>query len=299
VWGQTGLPKVATAEHWLGRPMAVKPSTETMVRRYLNAFGPATPADAAAWSGIGGMREVFERLRPRLRTFQDERGRALFDVPDGPLPDPDTPAPPRFLPEYDNLLLSHADRGRVIVGDRRLGSPKVPLFPGNGGNFGTILIDGFWQGMWKITRQPGRAMLVIEPFIRLPKKDAVALADEGAQLLAFAAGDADGHDVQIASTAVAEARWAQIAAEGGVRTVPPRSDPRVRRNRVPERSVDLRRHRFGDHVDGLDSRDVTAPDEHGQQHRTARNQAGSGKKRDVETGDQSRRRVRMAWNPAQ
>jgi hypothetical protein len=236
IWGRSGPIAWTTSERWLGRGVDSDPAPDAMALRYLTAFGPATVMDVQAWSGLTRLREVIDRLRPQLRTFHDERGRELFDLPDAPRPDPDTPAPPRFLPEYDNLLLSHADRGRVIVGDRRLGSPKVPLFPGNGGNFGTILIDGFWQGMWKITRQPGRAMLVIEPFIRLPKKEAVALADEGAQLLAFAAGDADGHDVQIASTAVAEARWAQIAAEGGVRTVPPRPDPRVRRNR-PRRAI--------------------------------------------------------------
>jgi hypothetical protein len=184
VWGQTGLPKVATAEHWLGRPMAVKPSTETMVRRYLNAFGPATPADAAAWSGIGGMREVFERLRPRLRTFQDERGRALFDVPDGPLPDPDTPAPPRFLPEFDNLLLGHHDRTRVIAVEHRYVISS-----------GTCLVDGIAAGTWNIKRRRDRGDLSIQPFQALRRADRDALAAEGERLLDFVIGEEATRDI--------------------------------------------------------------------------------------------------------
>jgi winged helix DNA-binding protein len=137
------------------------------------------------------LRETFERLRPQLLTFRDERGAELFDLPDAPRPDPETPAPPRFLPEYDNLLLSHADRTRVMAAER-----QVPLMPGNGGSSGMVLLDGFFHALWKITRHDGTATLRITPFVPLSAQNRAALVEEGARMLAFAAGDAQTHDVE-------------------------------------------------------------------------------------------------------
>jgi hypothetical protein len=185
LWGQSAQATWTTAELWLGQPLSAKPSLERLIRRYLAAFGPATIADIAAWSGLGGLRPVVEKLRPELRTFQDGRGRELFDVIDGPFPDPDTPAPPRFLPEFDNLVLGHDDRTRVIAFEHRYVVAN-----------GMFLVDGFVAGTWRINRQRTGATLVISAFAPLRRADRTGLADEGERLLTFAAGDAADRDLR-------------------------------------------------------------------------------------------------------
>lgn len=186
LWGKSAQATWTTAELWLGRPLEPKPSVERLIQRYLSAFGPATIADISAWSGLTGLRTLIERLRPKLRTFQDDRGRQLFDVVDGPLPDPDTPAPPRFLPEFDNLVLGHDDRTRVIAFEHR-----YVVFNG------TFLVDGFVAGIWTIKRRPTAATLVVSSFKPLRKPDRAGLADEGERLLTFAAADATRRELHL------------------------------------------------------------------------------------------------------
>lgn len=197
IWGATGQATYTTTQAWLGRRLMPPPAPEDVVTRYLAAFGPATVKDMQA-CGLTRLREVTDRMRPQLRIFRGERGDELLDLPGVPRPDPQTPAPPRFLPEYDNVLLSHADRTRVVPGNRR-----VPLPPGSGAARGTVLIDGFWRATWEIVRQRDTASLHIEPFTRISKEEAGAVTAEGARLLTFAAADSTAHDVRLATAAPA------------------------------------------------------------------------------------------------
>ena len=179
VWGKGGAAAWAPLTDWLGAPLGSGPAdkpVDALVLRYLGAFGPASVADVQAWSGLTRLREVVERLP--VRPFRGEAGRTLYDLPDAPRPAEDAPAPPRFLPEYDNLLLSHSDRSRMIQHRR-----PVPLPPGNGATGGTFLIDGWWQGSWQLRNQELR----IRPFVELRPADRDALLAEAAGLCAFIA----------------------------------------------------------------------------------------------------------------
>jgi hypothetical protein len=197
IWGKNAQATWTTGEAWLaGAPAPADRAQEAadraqeaadraqeaadggpvdrLVLRYLATFGPATVADIQTWSGLTRLREVTERLE--LRTYRGPDGAELLDLPDLDLPGEDVPALPRFLPEYDNLLLSHADRGRVI----RHAHP-VPLWPGVGATQGTLLIDGVWDAIWKITAEA----LTITPFRRVTADEESAIAAEAAKLLAF------------------------------------------------------------------------------------------------------------------
>jgi len=197
LWSRSGEPTLTTAQAWLGREPDPDPSPAELVLRYLRGFGPAGVADVQKWCGVTRLAAVVDGLRPRLRTFRDEDGRELFDLPRAPRPDPGTPAPVRFLPEYDNLLLSHADRTRVMAPEHRWG-----VFTVNGRILGTILVDGFVAGTWAIED----GVLVVRPFARLARADREALAAEGERLLAFAAPGGPRRDVRFSRPAAAADR---------------------------------------------------------------------------------------------
>jgi hypothetical protein len=194
VWGKSGLPLVTTAESWLGKPMSRAGNHDRLIHRYLAAFGPASSGDFQLWSGLTGMRERFEKLRAELVVFRDERGKELFDLPDAPRPEEDTPAPVRFLGEYDNVMLSHVDRSRIVPDlHRKLIASRNGQVPG------TILVDGFVSGMWRIAKTRGSAVLEVQPFVKLSKQQRKELTEEGLALLDFAAGGTTRRNVAFAT----------------------------------------------------------------------------------------------------
>jgi DNA glycosylase AlkZ-like len=153
-------------------------SDDAVVRRYLAAYGPATVADAREWSGIAGLGAAFERLRGELVVLTDERGRELFDLPDAPRPAADVAAPVRFLPEFDSLMLAHADRARVIADEHR------PRLTTNNLRVNAIaLVDGEASATWSLARRGRSATLTIAPFARLPAAARRELEREGDALV--------------------------------------------------------------------------------------------------------------------
>ena len=181
LWGKSAQARWTTAEAWLGQPLEADPSLEDVVLRYLAAFGPASVADVTTWCRLTGLREVVERLRPRLVTFRDERGRELFDLPDAPRPDPDMPAPVRFLPEYDNVLLSHDDRTRFLSA-----SDRALLGPGWAVGWGAVLHDGTVRGRWRAEHD----RLAVR-HVPLAQRRLAAIAAEGRRLARFLGVDVD------------------------------------------------------------------------------------------------------------
>ncbi|MEA2686360.1 MAG: hypothetical protein QOE93_1555 [Actinomycetota bacterium] len=181
LWHTSSQPAWTTTDTWLGRPLDLTLEVDALMLRYLAAFGPASAMDMQSWCGLTHLREVADRLRPQLRAFRDEGGRELLDVHDGPRPDPDTPAPPRFLPEYDNVLLGHADRTRFFAADTRASSPD-----GVNGIQGSVLVDGLLAAWWNLKRPaPGVARLAIRPFAPWSPEHLAAVEDEAHRLLGW------------------------------------------------------------------------------------------------------------------
>jgi hypothetical protein len=185
VWRGSGPVALTTFEAWLGRGPGPALSPDQLVLRYLAAFGPASPADFRAWSGLA-VREVFEGLRSRLVTFRSERGGELFDLPGAPRPSSEIDVPVRLLPDYDNVLLAHADRTRIMAPGQHLG-----LFSPNGIMKGSVLADGFVRAGWS----PVQGTLLVTPFEKpLSRSERPPIEAEGMRLLALLA-PGERHDV--------------------------------------------------------------------------------------------------------
>ncbi len=187
-WGWPANARFTPAEAWLSGKLHTKAVPEELVVRYLQAFGPATPADFQTWSGLPKAKPVFDPLE--LEQFTDEAGKTLYDVPDAPRPDPDTPAPVRFLPEFDNLLLAHAKRERIIADEH-----KPAVFTKNLRVKATYTVDGLVAGLWTAEKKRGVATLTLTPFGRTTKKTTTELERAGAGLLRFLEPDAKTYDV--------------------------------------------------------------------------------------------------------
>jgi len=214
VWGRAGQSVHTSAEHWLGPSATVDPGfPETvagLVTRYLAAFGPATVQDVAAWSGLTGLRGVLEEIRGSLATFRDEQGAELFDLPSAPRPGEDAPAPVRLAAEFDNLLLSHADRTRVVsAGHLKRFYTVNGIFPGS------VLVDGFAAGLWRLARNKRTATLTVELFDRV--RDREPVAREGMRMLAFCAPEAS-HEIRFALAEGAAGAQAGPGSEIRLRT---------------------------------------------------------------------------------
>lgn len=193
-WDFTGSPALTLASPWSGCALTdEQEGLRHLVLRYLAAYGPATIKDLQTWSGLTRLGEVVKACRPALRTFRDEQGRELLDLMDTPLLDAATPAPPRFLPEFDNLLLAHADRGRIIAAEYR-----SAVFLTVGRVRATFLIDGFVSGTWKIEQAQKIARLTIEPFRSLSRRVRSELMEEGERLLRWIADGAETFEVRYA-----------------------------------------------------------------------------------------------------
>jgi hypothetical protein len=199
VWGAGGRARYATLEAWTGGELEREPSIDDLLLRYLGAFGPATVRDAQRWSGLTALGPAFERLRGRLLTFRGEDGAELFDLPDAPRPHPDVPAPPRFLGQFDNVLLGHADRSRVIPEGGRW-DPSLAQGAAGGRHVNHLLVDGMARAIWWFERgRTGATTLAVRPLFELAPAERKAVAAEAERMADFGAADAEVREIRIES----------------------------------------------------------------------------------------------------
>jgi hypothetical protein len=188
VWGATMQPTVTTLSGWVGSE-PVGASVDELVLRYLRAFGPASTADVRSWSWLADVRSIVARLRSRLRVYRDETGRDLYDVADGVFADPAAPAPVRFLAEYDNVFLAHADRSRIM---------DSVVWGAAFTHHGTFFVDGFLAGAWKLHRRKRDATLTVELRTRVRPAARKQVEEEAEGLLAFLTPEASTRRLSLA-----------------------------------------------------------------------------------------------------
>lgn len=191
-WSYPGNPQFALAEQWIDRKVDERDNLTELIVRYLRAFGPASITDAQSWIGAPNLKGVFEELRPQLVVYRDENRRDLFDLPDMPLPEAETAAPVRFLPEFDNILIGHSNRRRIISDEHR----KSVYLPGLR-VAATVLVDGFVTGTWSVTKKGKSASLNVVGFRSFDQPNRTAICDEGEQLIRFIEPSASVYDIKI------------------------------------------------------------------------------------------------------
>lgn len=186
VWGKSGQVRLVPLEQWAGVALDVAPSLERLLFRYLAAFGPASVADAQTWSGLTKLSEVMERMRPRLVTFTAESGAELFDLPDAPRPDPDTRISVRIVAAFDNVILAHSDRSRILSAEA-----KAKLSTVNGVFPPVVLVGGQVVGQLKMATTKTSSVITVTPYRRLPKAAMASIAAEARRMSRFAVTDVD------------------------------------------------------------------------------------------------------------
>ncbi|MEU2663422.1 winged helix DNA-binding domain-containing protein [Micromonospora sp. NPDC007220] len=192
LWRTRAGVRNALLSSWLGReidppaPPGCDPVGEAIVRRYLAAFGPASTADLRAWSGLAGLPAAVTAIREELVVLRDERGRRLWDLPDAPRPDADTPAPVRFLPAFDNALLGYDDRSRIVDDAHRglsVAGERV------------VLVDGRVAATWSVAADT----VTVAPLRRLSRAERAAVAEQGRAVASLLSDDASDR-VRIAAS---------------------------------------------------------------------------------------------------
>ncbi len=187
LWGRQAPAANTTIEVWLGTAPRPEISLDHVVRRYLRAYGPATSSDIRSWSGLTGLPPVIRRLRPELVSYRDEQGRELLDLADAALPDPDLPAPPRFLPAFDNAVLGYDDRSRIIDDEHRGLSIMGTRY---------VLVDGRVSATWTSAAAADEGITVaVQPLRRLNLEERRDVKDEAERLAAFLGDGAPGRTV--------------------------------------------------------------------------------------------------------
>ncbi len=191
IWGSGHAPLLTRAQNWVPEPHRRTLDLDALVLRYLRAYGPASILDMQSWSGLSKLSENFGRLRDQLVAFEGEDGRTLYDLPDAPRPDAGIPAPPRFLPLYDNAYLGYDNRRRILAEDDLKRVNILAEFRP------AVLVDGIVAAGWAIEAKKGAAKLTIEPYHKLRKKDLPKLEKEGLALLKFMEPESGSYAVEV------------------------------------------------------------------------------------------------------